>query len=390
MTKNRQRFIWLVSLLAVCLLLPAVSVMAGSGSPPGDDGIVVWNEDYTLEEGKRLDGSLIVFNGDVTMEVDSHVAGSVIIWNGAIEVEGNIDEDIVVSGGDIYLGDSAYVEGNVVCSWNCDLEQEDGAHIEGIYTEGSPLEEIQIDPRNGIPIPYIPSPTTVWTSGPGRVFDWGLEFIRSAAAILVVAAVAGLVALIWPDSTARIGRTLVESPAPSFGMGLLTSIAVTTIIVLLAITICGSPIAAVAALALGVAGLFGWIGVGAILGERLLQALNTCNVAPLWSAGLGTLVISLIGVLLSSALCLAPIGWLLIFVLGCLGLGAVVLTRFGTTAYAPLTDATHRPSNSTPPTSAPVEAVKEKVVQEELAILPESDSSEEQDPTTKDDQDDKA
>ena len=94
------------------------------------------------------------------------------------------------------------------------------------------------------------------------------------------------------------------------------------------------------------AGLFGWIGVGALVGERLLRALNAREIAPLWAAGLGTLLTTSISVGLSVALCLAPFGWLLFFVLGCLGLGAVVLTRFGTTRYIP-----HRP---TPPSLAPV------------------------------------
>lgn len=390
MAINRRRLIWIVLLLAVWLLFPITPALAGNGSPPGDDGIVVWNEDYTLEEDERLDGNLIAFNGDVTLEIDSNVAGSVIIWDGSVEVEGTVDGDVVVSGGDIYLGDNAYVAGNVVCSWECDLEQEEGAHVEGVYTEGNPLEGLRIDPGNGIPIPSIPSPTTVWVSGPGRVLSWGLEFIRNAVAILVVAAVAGLVALIWPNPTARIARTLIKAPAPSFGMGLLTSVAAAMLIIVLAITICLSPVAAVAALALGTAGLFGWIGIGTIVGERLMQALNARRIAPLWTAGLGTLVITLISSVLSNAfgltsfgwlgksigLCLAPLGWFLIIVLGCLGLGAVVLTHFGTTAYVPSTGSTHHPPSPAP--SRPVELDEESDEQDpEPSETSEEDSKEE-------------
>jgi hypothetical protein len=108
----------------------------------------------------------------------------------------------------------------------------------------------------------------------------------------------------------------------------------------LVITICLSPGAALVALALGAAGLLGWIAIGAQIGRRLLQALDATGdrvnpVAPMWSAALGTLIITLITVGLSTALCLSPLGWLLMFVIGCFGLGAVVLTRFGTTPYVP-------------------------------------------------------
>jgi hypothetical protein len=318
-------------LLAAVVLLPATPALA-DGDPPGDDGTVVWNEDYTLEEGERLDGDLVVFNGDVTLKPGSRVEGQVVIWNGSAEVEGTIEEDLVVSGGDITLDDSAQVEGDVVCSWDCELDQAEGARVAGGIIEGVPLHGLDFEHWRGLPV-TVPSQLTSWAAGPRWALKWMLKAIRSVVAVLVIGAVAGLVALICPHQTARVGRTVVEAPWPSFGMGLLTAVAATALIFVLAITICLSPIAALAALALGAAGLFGWIGIGALVGERLLQALNARNAAPLWAAGLGTLIITLIGGGLNITLCLAPFGWLMIIILGCLGLGAVVLTRFGTTPY---------------------------------------------------------
>ena len=340
-------------LLATVMLFPATPALA-DGDPPNDDGTVVWNEDYTLEEGERLGGDLVVFNGDVTLEAGSRVEGHVIIWNGSAEVKGTIEEDLVVSGGDITLDDSARVEGAVVCSWNCDLDREEGARVDGGIIEGVPPYGFDSEHQRGFPIP-VPSPLASWASGPRWALNWMLKAIRGVVAILVIGAVAGLVALIWPHQTARVGRVVVEAPGPSFGIGLLTAAAATALIAVLAITICLAPIAALAALALGAAGLLGWIGIGALVGERLLQALNVRNVAPLWAAGLGTLLITLIVGGLNVALCLAPLGWLMIFTLGCAGLGAVVLTRFGTTAYAP-----PRPPHplTPPPVSAPIETAE--------------------------------
>jgi hypothetical protein len=365
--KNRQRVTWLVLLLAVGFLFPAAPVLADA-SPPGDDGVVVWNEDYTLEEGERLDGSLVVFNGDATLEAGSRVEGSVIIWNGNVEVNGTVDEDVVVSGGDIYLGEEAWIGGSVVCSWNCDMEQEEGAHVEGGYTEGDPLSGLPYGGENGISIPVLPGPPLAQLrslgerslSFPRQALNWALRFIRGVTAILVVAAVAGLVALIWPQPTAQIGRTVLKAPWQSLGIGALTGAAATVLIIALTLTICMSPMAALAALALGAAALLGWIAVGAVVGERLLQALNAREIAPLWAAGLGTLLVSLVGVGLSGAFCLAPLGWLLIAGLGCLGLGAVVLTRFGTVAYSP-------PAGDSSPAPAPVEASVEEETSPEPA-----------------------
>ncbi|MEA3340610.1 MAG: hypothetical protein U9R15_11640, partial [Chloroflexota bacterium] len=123
--------------------------------------------------------------------------------------------------------------------------------------------------------------------------------------------------------------TVVEAPGASLGIGLLTAFAAATLAIALLFTICLSPIAMLVALALGVAGLFGWIGVGALVGQRLMQALNARTSAPLWAAGLGTLVITLVTAGLGALPCLGVLGVFLTFILGCLGLGAVVLTRFG-------------------------------------------------------------
>ncbi|MDY6877651.1 MAG: polymer-forming cytoskeletal protein [Chloroflexota bacterium] len=374
---HKRRFIWLTLLLAVGLLLPATPALA-DGDPPDGDGVVIWNEDYILGEDEQLDGDLVVFNGDVTLESGSRVTGSVVVWNGDANVEGTVEEDLIVSGGDIYLGESARVQGDVVCSWDCDVEQEKEAHVDGRIVEGIPLRDLRLDRWRGFPRPPVtlPSPPTSWVSGPKQVLGWVLGVMRDVVGILVIAAVAGLVALIWPHQTRQVGNTVVKAPWPSFGMGLLTLAAATALIIILAITICLSPFAALAALALGAAGLFGWIGVGILVGERLLQTLQTpenkTEIAPMWAAGLGTLLITLIGVGLSAAFCLAVFGWVMIFALGCLGLGAVVLTRFGTAAYAP-----PRPTPS-PPTLATGKEPEPPEPQEEAesSESPEEESNE--------------
>jgi hypothetical protein len=350
----RRWFIGLIVLLVGTLLLPATPALA-DGDPPGDGGLVIWNENYTLEEGEWLEGDLVVFNGDVTLEAGSRVEGSVIIWNGNAEVEGTVEGDLVVSGGDITLGEGAQVEGDVVCSWNCNLEQEEGARVDGGIIEGIPLRGFRFERLDDLPM-QVPSLRTLWASGPRRVLNWTLRAIRSIVATVVIAAVAGLVTLIWPQQTAQVRRAVAKAPWPSLGIGLLTIVAGIALVIALAITICLSPVAALAALALGAAGLFGWVAVGALVGERLLQALNAREIAPMWAAGLGTLLITLVGMGLSVAFCLAPFGWLMIFGLGCLGLGAVVLTRFGTMAYAPPTGSGQRPPRPTPPLPAPTPA----------------------------------
>jgi hypothetical protein len=236
------------------------------------------------------------------------------------------------------LGEDAHVLGDVVCSWNCNIEREEGARVDGNTVEGPSLRGLPFAewgvPGLRVQIPS-PEPEAFWRFGPEQLLRWILRIVRSMVTILVIAGMGGVVALIWPQATAQVGRTAFESPGASLGVGFLTIVAAIALIVALAITICLSPAAALVALLLGAAGLLGWVAIGARVGERLLAALGAGEVAPLWVAGLGTLVITLVTVGLTAGFCLAPLGWVLIFVIGCFGLGAVVLTRFGTTAYVP-------------------------------------------------------
>jgi hypothetical protein len=369
LTKRRWSIPFIL-LLAAFALVPATPALANGGPPdPGNEGTVIWNEDYTLGEGEELEGDLIVFNGNVTLEEDSQVEGSVIVWNGSATIEGDIAGDLVVSIGDIHLGPSASVDGQVVCTWNCDVKQDEGAQVGGGVFEANPWEALRFDYERGVPIP-VPSPLSFWASAPGQALGWILKVVRTLAAILVVSAVAGLVALIWPQPTAEIGQTVIKAPWQSLGIGFLAVVSATVLILVLAITICLSPIALLAALALGAAGLFGWIGAGAVVGHRILQALRAREIEPMWAAALGTLVITAISSGLSIAFCLAPLGWLATLIVGCMGLGAVALTRFGTTTYTPSVGAAEFPASPppppTPPEPAPVEEAEEPAVPEPL------------------------
>ena len=346
---RRRMLIWLTLILLGGLLLPATGVKAASEQP--DDGVVIWNEDYRLREAEELDGDLVVFNGDATLDASSRVGGDTVIWNGDAEVNGVIEGTLVVSNGQIKLSDEAWVQGDVVCSWNCDIERAGSARIEGEIIQGPALRLLPLtewgQPGLRILIP-TPGEEPPWVTGAQQLLRWILRIVRTTITTLVIAAIGGLVALIWPTATAQVERTVFESPGASLGVGVLTVAAAVALIIALVITICLSPLAALVALALGAAGLFGWVAIGARVGGRLLAVLDAGDVAPLWTTALGTLIITLITLGLTAALCLAPLGWLLIFVIGSFGLGAVVLTRFGTTPYVPEVQRKRMPPVSPP------------------------------------------
>lgn len=351
-----KQAVMLLTVVVLGLLLPAMPVTATS---PQDDGVVIWNEDYTLTAGAELDGDLVVFNGDAILESRSRIKGNAVVWNGNADVNGAVEGNLVVSNGDIRLSGDALVEGDVVCSWNCAIEQEAGARIGGDIVEGPSLRGIPFGhwsaPGFRILIP-VPERRPFWTSAPEQLLRWFFRAVRGMVTVLVITALGAVVSLIWPRATTRVGLTAFQSPGASLGVGCLTLVAGTALIIALAITICLSPAAVLLALGLGAAGLFGWLAIGARVGRRLLEQLHAGEIEPLWVASVGTLIITLISLGLSAAFCLAPLGWLVTLAISCFGLGAVVLTRFGTRRYLP---GQGRQIAEPPPPPPPAEATRE-------------------------------
>ena len=108
-------------------------------------------------------------------------------------------------------------------------------------------------------------------------------------------------------------------------------IVVLPLCILLAITIIGLPVSFLLAVAFVVALVFGWIAVGVEVGHRMSEAFNW-EIAPAASAGIGTLAVSFVIGGIGQIPC---IGWLAPLLVGAAGLGAVILTRFGSREYVP-------------------------------------------------------
>ena len=97
----------------------------------------------------------------------------------------------------------------------------------------------------------------------------------------------------------------------------------------LVLTICLSPLAFLGGLVLVVAYTFGWIAIGLEVGQRLAAAFRQ-DWSLAVSAGVGTLVLTIVTYGIDFLPC---IGWIAPAAVYCLGLGAVLLTRFGGQEY---------------------------------------------------------
>lgn len=309
---------WRIALVALVMLLSLAGVVQAQER---EEGKLVLGGTYTLGAGDNLFGDLVVLGGTATLEAGSTVYGNVVVLGGALSIGGTVTRDVSVLGGTVRLAPTALVGGQLT-SLGGAVDRAAEAQIKGGVTEG-PDWGWQWDE-------WPMAPTMPW----GRVSHttsgfWGVlrQIAEGVLTMLGLIALGVLVILLLPEQTEQIAQVVRTNAGISLAMGILSLVVIPILLVLLVITCIGPVILALAA---GIALLFGWIAIGLVLGRLILTGLRAKETSPLVAVILGVGLISF----LSQIPC---IGWLFALVVASLGLGAVILTRFGTMASpAPL------------------------------------------------------
>jgi hypothetical protein len=317
--------------ILILLLWPIAPVYAFTGNL---DGRVVFGQSFTLNSGETLDGDLVVFGGEATIEENATVKGNVVIIGGSLVMDGSATGDAAVIGGLMTMGDKSSVAGNVTTIGGS-LQRAAGAQVGGQIV-------------TNVPSPNVPTPKTPNVPAPQTNIAMGFNPILRAFGVLgtaiVFAMLAMLLAIFLHEQIDRVAQAIVAEPIIAGGIGLLASFAApiglfilaVIIVVVLVATLLLIPVAVLAILAaalifiawailLVLAWLFGIIGLGMEVGERFTKAIHQ-SWAPVLSAGFGTFLLMFV----VSAFGLIPcIGWIPEFLIGMIGIGAVVMTAFG-------------------------------------------------------------
>lgn len=324
-----HRRVGIMMLFVLALLAVLVAPVAAQGSDPGK---LVVGGTYTLRSGQQLDGDLGVVGGVATVEQGATVDGDVMVAGGTLRVAGRINGDIAVFGGAVTLERSAYVAGDLV-NIGGSVQRSPGAVVTGEVREGGEFDFPMVPGSWFFPglERFTFGPEVNMQQSPGQWLALLLlRIIRTGIMILALAALALVVSLFWPKGVERLGQTAMHQPVLVFLVGLLSWIVGLGLFVVLAITICLIPVALLVGLALLVAALLSWVMVGWLVGRKLLAMLNLRNVTVVVEAAVGTLLLATVYFLVGILPCTE-------FILGVLivsvGLGAIVLTRFGTRPY---------------------------------------------------------
>lgn len=306
--------------LAVALLLILLSITPMAYATTPQQGGVIFGEDFTVESGETIEEDVVALGGDVEVKHGGRVEGDLAALGGEVAIVGEVTGSVVAIGGDVRLAATAVVGGDLIVPFG-EIERAQGAVV-----RGQVLQEFTPDfrrPRFGT---FHFRDVTTW---PG-IFFFGFlgNLFQTLFTILALLALGILAVVLVPAPMVRVRNALAAYPAQSLGLGFLSLLGAAIVLVLLVFTCIGIPLAIILGGGLMLAAAFGWVTVGLFVGERLLTATQAKQRSPVFAVAIGTLLISIIA---HFPVCLG-----FIFTLGIAswGLGAVLLTRFGTRPYS--------------------------------------------------------
>jgi hypothetical protein len=273
---------------------------------------------YTLHRGETLPGNLCLLGGVATIEEGAVVQGEARVMGGALNVRGLVDGDIIAASGAITLGPTAVVTGDIALT-AASLNQAQGARVEGRLLQ-------RWGETNAAVGGLADSSRFAQLADPllRSLFVLFLSFVAAGLGLLVM--------LFFSRQVERTVQAFVRQPLITLGMGLLTALAAPVVFLVVAITLVGIPLSVLGVLAVIFAWAFGMLAIGAESGKRL-AALAHLDLAPPVQAAIGVFLLTLLVGLVWQIPCL---GWLVGVLVGMVGLGAVLLTLFGTRDYPPL------------------------------------------------------
>ena len=322
-----QRSILFFLTIFLLLAVPTGAVFAAPATDKvvkADDvvrnDIVLFDEDFTLEDGGRVTGDIIIFNGDA--HIAGTVNGDVVLFNGNLTTE-----DTASLGGECVLfNGNASGEGAISCT-NMNVMLPDG--ITNFVGELASSADF---------VP--PAPVDVERPSPFARFVVGTA--AAVARSLLFGLLAFATASLIPQPMMRIEEALRKKPVASGAVGLLTVFSipfvvgilalVSAVLTLVCIGLLGFPIIIALILGTVAAGFLGWFTVGNIVGEFLAVRLNLKTLSQPATTALGTMAITFTLGFLGAVPFVIGEGliWMTIVALG---LGATALTKFGTRAY---------------------------------------------------------
>lgn len=261
--------------------------------------------DILIPKEQFVNGDSVTIFGEQTIQ--GTVNGTAVSVFGDLEISGTVLDDVVSVFGKIILHDGAVVNGDIVSVLG--TVQRSGQ----VLTSG---DVISLG-SNGVFQNFF-------GRFPFSFIGWGINVWFSQILISILFTVI-LIYFILPNLE-RIYQVVEADPVKTGLNGLFVSIGLILVSFILMITILGIPVALILALISLIANLVGSVALYLLIGSRVGSQLNI-KTNPYTAGIIGATLISL-------AAMLPVAGGLIRLILSILGIGGVLVTRFGTKKLA--------------------------------------------------------
>jgi hypothetical protein len=305
----------------VAVFAGAAAAQPGAGRP--ESGAVTYH----------ITGARVAVAQNVQVAANEEVTDGIAVLGGSLRVDGRVRDDILVVGGDVHLGTTADVEGDVLLVGGT-FVRDQGARLAGRVSSVSLGE---------------------WSRGTG-LFSWRprVDVGAFSGRVSVLAVLMALVLLMARTPVARVGRAAAAEPVRAVVVGLAVEVLFVPVLLVasisLGLTIVGLPLVfllvPLAVLVATVALLLGYTALACRIGEWFEDRVGWRARSAFLATAIGLLII-IAPTLLARGLGLTPgplrfvafsvlvAGATVEFLVWTMGLGATLLTGFGRWNTAP-------------------------------------------------------
>lgn len=260
---------------------------------------------YSVSTVSADSSNIVKIGSDVTIEEGTKVR-NVLAIGGQITIDGVVDNHIVAIGGSVVLTGKAVVGGSVFCIGGIIVKGR-GAEVYGNLTEIN-ADDISAAIANAL--------SEEWEG-----WSWIFAII-SISIFLGVLLLTFLTVFLIPKPIRLISSAIKEKPLKVTVWGLAGLVLIVPLAVLLAISVVGIVLIPLEMTIVLCAVLVGFIAVSQLVGRKLFTVLKRHDQSMVRETIWGLIILWLIG-------WIPYVGWIVKMCAIVLGLGGVLLTRFG-------------------------------------------------------------
>jgi hypothetical protein len=271
------------------ILLPLLFVMLFVPSPApasGDKSIVRIGKDITIEKGQKVKRAVTI--------------------SGQITVIGTVEENVLAIGGSVVLTKTAVVKGDVASLGGVIVIAKD-AVVQGDLTEINSTNLYET---------FADAISSEWEG-------WSWVFALISLSILTVILVLSLIiSALMPKQIRVVSEAIGKNTLRVILVGILCLVAIVPLALLLTISVVGIALIPLEVILVVITGLLGFIAVSRLIGSWVLR-LGKRNAGIVRETFWGMVIVWMVG-------WIPYVGWMIKAAVVVIGLGAALVTRFGT------------------------------------------------------------